>query len=262
MKKRVQNRRGHKQALEPERIHKLLSRLGIASRRTIEQWIREERITVNRKKATIGQAVTPRDHICLDGKRLRLSNKTEPRARVIMYYKPEGEVCSMRDPEGRPSVFDKLPRLRSGRWVMVGRLDINSSGLLLFTTDGDLAHKLMHPSYGIAREYAVRVLGDLNADKIKQLQTGVVLEDGPAKFENIVRYGGEGANVWYHVLLREGRTREVRRMFDAVGTKVSRLIRFRYGPINMPRDFHLGERRYLTPEQIQTLKREVSKKPR
>jgi len=235
-----------------ERLQKVLARLGLGSRRTIENWIQEGRLRINDRIATLGDRVQPKDRIKLDGKLLEWRS-AQAFPRVILYHKPEGEIVSRHDPEGRPSVFDRLPILRRGRWLAVGRLDINTSGLLILTTDGDLAHRLMHPRYGWEREYAVRILGTLTPEHTEELLQGVVLEDGPARFHALVDLGGQGANHWYRVTIAEGRNREVRRMFEALGYTVSRLIRVRYGPIALPSRLKRGMWQELTPEEIAQL---------
>ncbi len=222
-----------------EKLQKVLARAGIASRRQIERFIEEGRITVDGKPATLGLRVTPASRIALDGRPVRLLEE-KPKARVLVYHKPAGEVCTRSDPQGRPTVFDKLPVLRGSRWIAIGRLDFNTSGLLLFTTDGELANRPMHPSREIEREYAVRVLGTVSEEMLARLKQGVMLEDGPARFESVVDAGGEGANRWYHVVLKEGRNREVRRMWEAVGATVSRLIRVRYGSATLARHIRPG----------------------
>ena len=241
----------------PERLHKLLAAAGLGSRREIEEWIRDGRITVNGLAATIGQSVELRDRVAIDKRpfRFKLESKTgKPRApRVLLYNKQEGEIVSRDDPEGRPSVFAQLPRLRGAKWIAVGRLDINSGGLLLFTTSGDLANRLMHPRYEVEREYAVRVMGLLSKVQAQQLLQGIEMEDGLGKFEHIEDRGGEGSNHWYHVVLKEGRKREVRRIFQAVGLMVSRLIRVRYGAITLPPRIKRGQALELEPPQVQAL---------
>lgn len=222
-----------------ERIQKVLARVGIGSRRQIERWIEEGRVTVDGRPARLGERVEPDCRIALDGRPVPL-RAAGPRLRVLLYHKPEGEVCARSDPQGRPTVFDRLPTLRGARWISVGRLDFNTSGLLLFTNDGELAHRLMHPSSEIEREYAVRILGAVDDAALERLKKGVTLEDGPARFATIAFAGGAGANRWYHVTLKEGRYREVRRLWEAVGAKVSRLIRVRFGPIPLPRQLRPG----------------------
>ena len=219
--------------VEPERLQKVLARFGIGSRREVDDWIAGGRVEVNGEPAVPGQKVGPGDRVKVDGKLvpLRFVNRAP---RVLLYHKPEGEIVSRDDPEGRPSVFDRLPILRRGRWIAVGRLDFNTSGLLLFTDDGTVANRLMHPSFELEREYAVRLLGQLDEQQIESLTTGIQLEDGLAKFASLRDAGGEGVNHWYRVTLFEGRNREVRRMFESVGLTVSRLMRVRYGPVELP----------------------------
>ena len=241
----------------PERLHKLLAAAGLGSRREIEDWIRAGRIWVNGEPAVIGQSIELRDRVMIDKKpfRFKLESKTgKPRLpRVLLYNKPEGEIVSRDDPQGRPSVFLQLPRLRGAKWIAVGRLDINSGGLLLFTTSGDLANRLMHPSYEIEREYAVRVMGVLSREQMQTLVQGVELEEGAAKFDFIEDRGGEGSNHWYHVVLKEGHKREVRRIFQAVGLMVSRLIRVRYGNVLLPPRVKRGQTLDLEPQQVEAL---------
>lgn len=223
-----------------EKIQKVLARVGLGSRRAMEDWIEAGRVSVNGQLATLGDRVTDGDELRVDGRIISFTTEEESIRRVILYYKPEGEVCTRTDPQGRATVFDALPKLQDQRWVAIGRLDINSQGLILFTTDGDLANRLMHPSSNIEREYAVRVHGEVNEDTLERLKTGVMLMDGEAHFDEIVDAGGEGTNHWYHVVLREGRKREVRRMWETQGVQVSRLIRVRYGNILLPRNLKVG----------------------
>ncbi len=237
-----------------ERLQKIIARAGYGSRREIEKWIELGRIKVNGQVATLGDQIdlAENDKVSLDNKPLHKLN-VAPRLRVIAYNKPLGEVCTRHDPEGRPTIFDALPKLGRGRWIAIGRLDINTSGLLLFTTDGELANRLMHPSTEVEREYAVRVRGEASAEVFKQLQTGVELEDGHAHFDAILDSGGQGSNHWYHVILREGRNREVRRLWEAVGFSISRLIRIRYGSIELKRYLRLGKWKDLEEKDIQKL---------
>ena len=223
-----------------EKLQKVLARLGVGSRRDVEVWIAEGRVNVNGSVASLGQRVDSHDAITVDGHLIRREEAAESVRRVLIYNKPEGEVCTRDDPEGRPTIFDRLPRLRTGRWINVGRLDINTTGLLLFTTDGELANRLMHPSREVEREYAVRVFGQVDENKLRDLSRGVQLEDGPAAFKTIKFTGGEGINQWYNVTLTEGRNREVRRLWEAVGVQVSRLIRVRYGDILLPKGLPRG----------------------
>lgn len=222
-----------------EKLQKVLAGIGLGSRRQIENWIAAGRVTVDGKPATVGERVTPAQAIRVDGRPV-LARVRQHKPRVLIYHKPEGEICTRSDPQGRATVFEKLPTLRGARWIIVGRLDYNTSGLLLCTTDGELANRLMHPSQAIEREYAVRVLGKVSEEMITKLKTGVMLDDGHAHFDSIVDAGGAGANHWYHVVLKEGRNREVRRLWDRAGVKVSRLIRIRFGPIRLPPHFHTG----------------------
>ncbi|MDB4837281.1 23S rRNA pseudouridine(2605) synthase RluB [Marinomonas sp.] len=222
-----------------EKLQKVLARAGQGSRREMETRIREGRVLVNGEIATLGDRVTLDDEITIDGYRI-VSTEAGANRRVIIYNKPEGEVCTRKDPEGRPTVFDKLPKLRGERWIAVGRLDINTSGLLLFTTDGELANRLMHPSTQIDREYLVRVMGEVTDESLTTLKKGVNLEDGVAKFTDIVDGGGEGINRWFYVCVMEGRNREVRRLWESQGVKVNRLKRVRFGPIFLPSKAKVG----------------------
>ncbi|AIT08638.1 MFS transporter [Candidatus Francisella endociliophora] len=245
----------------PERLQKILAKYGIGSRRKIEEFIQQGRVRVNGKVATIGDKATEKDKISFDGKALHLYGQPMTRPRVIIYHKREGEVCTSKDEQGRKTVFDSLPKLAKSRWIMVGRLDINTTGLLLFTTDGDLANRLMHPSYEIEREYAVRVFGEqLSEETIAKLKEGVELEDGIAKFNNVKFSGGEGANLWYYVTLSEGRNREVRRMFEAIGATVSRLTRVRFGDIILPKFISRGKTLELNPSEVNRLRKSVKLK--
>lgn len=238
------------------RIQKLLAEAGHGSRRGIEEWIRAGRITVNGRVATLGERATPADRICLDGKLLDLGGARES-VEVLLYNKPVGEVTTRNDPEGRPTVFDHLPQPASGRWIVVGRLDVNTSGLLLFTNDGELAHRLMHPSSEVSREYRVRLRGTPSAEVLYRLRQGVELEDGRAAFDRITPESTEGSHSWFRVELHEGRNREVRRLFEHEGFEVSRLNRIRYGTVELPRDLPAAASQLLDASAIAALKRLV-----
>ncbi|TCL02465.1 MULTISPECIES: 23S rRNA pseudouridine(2605) synthase RluB [Sodalis] len=253
-----------------EKLQKVLARAGHGSRREIESLIEQGRVSVDGKIATLGDRVevVGSMKIRVDGHVVSITATEESVCRVLAYYKPEGELCTRRDPDGRPTVFDRLPKISGSRWVAVGRLDINTSGLLLFTTDGELANRLMHPRCEVEREYAVRVFGQVDDEKIRQLTKGIQLEDGAAAFKSLSFQGGEGLNQWYNVTLNEGRNREVRRLWEAVGVQVSRLIRTRYGDIPLPKGLPRGgwtelsllEINYLR-EMVQLPAETVSKMP-
>ena len=236
-----------------ERIQKVLARAGFGSRREIESWIRAGRITVNGKPAELGISITANDRVTIDGRVVSFDTDPGRDIRTLIYHKPAGELTTRKDTEGRPTVFDRLPRIRHGRWISIGRLDMNTSGLLLATTDGELAHRLMHPSYEIEREYAVRILGKVSDTAMQNLLEGVQLEDGMASFTDIRDAGGQGANHWYHVIVREGRNREVRRLWESQGLQVSRLIRVRFGPVALPADLRAGRFRDLSPAETGAL---------
>jgi 23S rRNA pseudouridine2605 synthase len=235
------------------KLHKVLAQAGLGSRADMEQAIAAGRVTVNGAPAHVGQRVAAGDVVKLDGRLVRWSATPTRLPRVLAYHKPTGEVVTLDDPENRPTVFRQLPRLRSGKWMSVGRLDINTEGLLLFTDSGELANRLMHPRFGLEREYAVRVLGALSQEERQRLLDGVELEDGPARFLSLEDGGGDGANRWYRVTIAEGRNREVRRLFEAVGHAVSRLIRVRYGAIALPRGLRRGAFMELEPRVVEQL---------
>ena len=230
-----------------------MARAGLGSRRELEKWIADGRITVNGQLAKVGDRVGARDVISVDGRRLPASRVRVRPPRVIRYHKPVGEVCSRRDPQIAATVFERLPALQSGRWIAIGRLDVNTSGLLLFTDSGQLAHRLMHPSSGIEREYAVRVRGEVTREMLRDLCTGVTLEDGAAAFSSVTPAGGTGVNQWFHVVIGEGRRREVRRLWESQGVQVSRLIRVRFGAARLPRRLRAGHWEDLPARDLNAL---------
>ena len=245
-----------------EKLQKVLARMGFGSRRDIEQWISDGRVLVNSRVAKLGARVDALDAITVDGRPLKQEAETYLQRRVLIYNKPEGEVCTRRDPEGRPTVFDRLPRPHTGRWINIGRLDINTTGLLMFTTDGELANRLMHPSYQMDREYAVRVRGEVTDEMIENLKRGVMLEDGPAKFTDVqAAPGGEGFNRWFHCVVMEGRNREVRRLWESQDVVVSRLKRVRFGPVFLTSELSVGRWREMGQAEVDILSKEVGLEP-
>ena len=245
-----------------EKLQKVLARMGFGSRRDIEQWISDGRVLVNSRVAKLGARVDALDAITVDGRPLKQEAETYLQRRVLIYNKPEGEVCTRRDPEGRPTVFDRLPRPHTGRWINIGRLDINTTGLLMFTTDGELANRLMHPTYQMDREYAVRVRGEVTDEMIENLKRGVMLEDGPAKFTDVqAAPGGEGFNRWFHCVVMEGRNREVRRLWESQDVVVSRLKRVRFGPVFLTSELSGGRWREMGQAEVDILSKEVGLEP-
>jgi 23S rRNA pseudouridine2605 synthase len=236
--------------MSTERLQKILSQAGLGSRREMERWIESGWVAVNGKQSTIGDSAGPLDKITVKGKLIDNPLKGKQATRILLYHKPVGEISSRHDPKFDKTVFDHLPRIRQGRWIQVGRLDLNTSGLLLFTTNGELANQLMHPKYKLEREYSVRVRGQVSPEIINKLKKGVVLEDGVAKFTRIEFGGGEGSNSWYNVVLTEGRNREIRRMWESQGLEVSRLIRIRYGSLWMPRWLARGATHELNDKEV------------
>jgi 23S rRNA pseudouridine2605 synthase len=239
-----------------DKLQKLLAHAGLGSRREIETWISDGRISVNGKRAKLGDRAAAADRILLDGRLLSLTEARDEGLKALIYHKPEGEICSRKDPKGRPSIFDNLPSIPRGRWVSVGRLDLNTSGLILLTNSGELANKLMHPSTGLEREYLVRIRGKASEQTITTLTgKGVMIDDRLARFDTVVPadMADEGTNHWYRVVIREGRYREVRRMWDEVGHTVSRLKRIRYGSIKLTRDVKRGQHRKIAPKQLEKL---------
>ena len=235
---------------DSQKLQKMLAQAGLGSRRDMEGWIEEGRVTVNGKVATIGTRVGPDDLVKV-GRRIVRMPAPEQLPRVLLYHKPEGEIVSRDDPAGRASVFTALPRLRGAKWLAVGRLDYNTCGLLIFTTSGDIANRIMHPRFEVEREYAVRIMGQLTAEQIIRLKAGITLADGVARCESLTDEGGEGANHWYRIVLKEGRNRIVRRMFEALGMTVSRLMRVRFGIVALPARLKRGQCLELTPQETQ-----------
>jgi len=236
-----------------EKLQKVLARAGLGSRREMERWIEDGRIAINGRVAKLGDRVDEQVRITVDGRPLDPAPAVQ--TRCILYHKPAGEVCSRKDPEGRRTVFERLPKLKSGRWISIGRLDFNTSGLLLFTTDGDLANALMHPSSNIEREYMVRVMGKVEMEMLHRMVEGVMLEDGMARFTDITDAGGEGINHWFYVVIMEGRNREVRRLWESQGLTVSRLKRVRYGEVFIPSRVKQGQWAEMEPAEIKSLYR-------
>ena len=236
-----------------EKLQKVLARAGLGSRREMEKAISDGRVRVNNSVATLGDRIESQDRVTFDERPVTLVAEEEAPRRVIMYNKPEGELCTRKDPEGRRTVFDRLPRLKGERWIAIGRLDINTSGLLLFTTDGELANRLMHPSTQVEREYAVRVMGEVKKEHIVAMVDGVMLEDGPARFTDVQEFGGEGINTWFHVVILEGRNREVRRLWESQALTVSRLKRVRYGNIFLDKRAKAGEWVELSQAEVDDL---------
>ncbi|MGR9099249.1 MAG: 23S rRNA pseudouridine(2605) synthase RluB [Gammaproteobacteria bacterium] len=236
-----------------ERIQKILSRAGLGSRREIENWIKMGRLKVNGKPAMLGDRLAAGDSLQLNGRVVHWEKFSEQPTRVLIYHKPTGEVVTRRDPEGRPVVFTQLPKLKIGRWISVGRLDINSQGLLLVTNNGELAHRLMHPKAEIEREYAVRVFGNVDENALERLKQGVELDDGNARFEKLEFTGGEGINKWFLVTVKEGRNRLVRRLWESQNVTVNRLMRIRYGPVVLPERIKARTFYELTEKEIDEL---------
>ena len=237
--------------MSEERIQKVLAKAGLGSRREMEKVIEDKRVSVNGEVAKLGDKVQRTDELKVDGKTVKIDTKAV--RRVLIYNKPEGEICTRKDPEGRQTVFDRLPKLTGERWVAVGRLDINTSGLLLFTNDGELANRLMHPSRQIEREYAVRILGEVKQENIDAMCAGVQLDDGMAKFSDVQYFDGKGSNQWYHVVIVEGRNREVRRLWESQGFQVSRLKRVRYGSVFLDSSMRAGTWNELAKKDIDQL---------
>ena len=246
----LKERRSDLSRFEPERLQKVLAASGVGSRREMEEWISNGWVTVNGRVAQLGEKITPDDHVTVKGSIIKLK-WADRLPRIILYYKQEGEIVSRDDPQGRVSIFDRLPQAASSRWVAIGRLDINTSGLLILTTSGELVQRFAHPSFEVEREYAVRVLGELTTEQMRVLtEEGVMLEDGLAKVERIYEQGGEGANKWYNVVIKEGRNREVRRIFESQGLTVSRLVRVGFGPIGLPNRLKRGQFYELNPAEV------------
>ena len=246
----LKEKRSDLENFEPVRLQKALAASGVGSRREMEDWITQGWVTVNGKTAQLGDKVSPDDQVLVKGSVIKLK-WPDRLPRIILYYKQEGEIVSRDDPQGRVSIFDRLPQAASSRWVAIGRLDINTSGLLILTTSGELVNRFAHPSIEVEREYAVRVLGELSVEQLQMLtEEGVMLEDGLAKVERIYGQGGEGANRWYNVVIKEGRNREVRRIFESLGLTVSRLVRVGFGPIGLPNRLKRGQFYEMNPAEV------------
>nr|WP_028301323.1 pseudouridine synthase [Oceanospirillum beijerinckii] len=243
--------------MKTEKLQKVLARSGMGSRREMERLIESGEVAINDVKAKLGDRVAVSDKVTVHGRVVKLTAEEDVPRRVIMYNKPEGELCTRHDPQGRRTVFDRLPKLKGERWISIGRLDINTSGLLLFTTDGELANRLMHPSQQIEREYAVRVMGEVKPEHVKSMVEGVMLEDGMANFTDVQEFGGEGINTWFHVVIMEGRNREVRRLWEPQGLTVSRLKRVRYGKVFLDKRARAGEWIELTQQEIDQLSQQA-----
>lgn len=236
-----------------EKIQKVLANAGVGSRRQVEAWIQEGRITINGRLATIGDRMTYHDKVCVDDREIHLVKSKNQKSRVLLYHKPEGEMCTRNDPEGRPTIFERLPIIRNSRWICIGRLDYNTTGLLLITNDGELANHMMHPSSELEREYAVRIQGEVDGLDLEKLKRGIKLEDGWAHFDKIVDAGGSGTNHWFHVVVKEGRNRLVRRLWEALGFTVSRLTRIRYGNVYLPTRLKRGQFVELDEQEVDEL---------
>ena len=245
----LKERRSDLSRMEPERLQKVLAASGVGSRREMEDWINNGWVTVNGKTAQLGDKITPDDQVLVKGNIIKLK-WADRLPRIILYYKQEGEIVSRDDPQGRVSIFDRLPQAASSRWIAIGRLDINTSGLLILTTSGELVQRFAHPKFEVEREYAVRVLGEVSREQMQQLTQGIMLEDGLAQVERIVEQGGEGVNKWYNVVIKEGRNREVRRIFERIGLTVSRLVRVGFGPIGLPNRLKRGQFYELNPAEV------------
>lgn len=232
-----------------QKLQKMLASAGMGSRRDMESRIEAGQVTVNGEKATLGLRVGPTDKVMLEGRHVKLNFEVEL-PRILIYHKREGEIVSRDDPKARTTVFDALPRVRNGKWIAIGRLDFNTEGLLIFTTSGELANRLMHPSFEVEREYSVRIMGELSQEQMRSMTAGILLDDGKAYFDRIAEMGGEGSNRWYQVIIKEGRNREVRRMFEAMGMMVSRLIRVRFGMVNLPPRIKRGQMLELESIQV------------
>ncbi|MDA8562215.1 pseudouridine synthase [Gammaproteobacteria bacterium] len=241
-----------------EKIQKVLANAGLASRRNIEIWLSEKRISINGQISKLGDRMNLDDKVRVDGREIKLIKPESQKTRVLLYHKPEGEICSRSDPEKRPTVFDHLPLLRNSRWISVGRLDFNTSGVLLLTNNGEIAHKLMHPSKEVEREYAVRVKGQVTKETLQALKKGVMIDNELAHFNRVIESdGGEGSNHWYHVLVKEGRNRVVRKLWESQGLIVSRLIRVRFGIIDLPRSLRRGKWMELDENTVREIKKTV-----